>query len=95
MSGAPRRRIQPGSAPSLQNDNNSPSEKDRQRYALSLTVFWLRPMCASKKTVRKTVTTLGYRSSMPVDTPIFLLIFQRRRPPHSHSIVPGGFEVTS
>jgi hypothetical protein len=30
-------------------------EKDRQRYALHLTVFWLRLVCISKKTDKKTV----------------------------------------
>jgi hypothetical protein len=58
--GAPRRRIQPGPEPSLQNDNNSPCKKDRQRYALYLTVVWFRLARISKKTVRNTVSASGY-----------------------------------
>jgi hypothetical protein len=60
--GVPRRRIQPGSEPPLQNriDSTSPCEKDRQRYALHLTVLWFRLARISKKTVRNTVNVSGY-----------------------------------
>jgi hypothetical protein len=34
--------------------------KDRQRYALYLTVLWFRLACISTKTVRNTVNLSGY-----------------------------------
>ena len=37
-----------------------PYGKDRQRYALYLTVFWFWLACISKKTVRNTVNLSGY-----------------------------------
>jgi hypothetical protein len=41
--------------------NKPPYGKDRQRYALYLTVFWSPSMCTSEKTVRNTVNLSGYR----------------------------------
>lgn len=37
-----------------------PYEKDRQRYALYLTVFWFWLACISKKAVRNTVNLSDY-----------------------------------
>ena len=42
--------------------NKPPHGKDRQRYALNLTVFWFRLADISKKTVRNTVNLSGYRN---------------------------------
>jgi hypothetical protein len=42
--------------------NKPPYGKDRQRYALYLTVFWFRLADISKKTVRNTVNLSGYRN---------------------------------
>ncbi len=39
--------------------NKPPYGKDRQRYALYLTVFWFPSMCTSERTVKKTVKLSG------------------------------------
>jgi hypothetical protein len=52
------------------------SGKDRQRYALYLTVFWFRGMCTSKKTVRNTVNLSGYRKVKTLDASPILFFVQ-------------------
>jgi hypothetical protein len=55
--------------------NKPPYGKDRQRYALYLTVFWFSPMCTLEKTVRKTVKLSGYRRVKTLDSlPILFLV---------------------
>jgi hypothetical protein len=47
--------------------NKPPYGKDRQRYALYLTVFWFPSMCTSEKTVKNTVTLSGYQRVKTLD----------------------------
>jgi len=55
--------------------NKPPYRKDRQRYALYLTVFWFPPMCTSEKTVKNTVKLSDYqRVNTLAALPIIFLI---------------------
>jgi len=55
--------------------NKPANGKDRQRYALYLTVFWFPSMCTLEKTVRNTVKLSGYRRVKTLDAlPIFFLV---------------------
>jgi hypothetical protein len=55
--------------------NKPPYGKDRQCYALYLTVFWFPSMCTSEKTVRNTVNLSNYRRVKTFDAlPIFFLV---------------------
>ena len=56
--------------------NNPPYRKDRQRYALNLTVLWFRLACISKKTVRNTVNLYGYDSTNLLDLLLIPFVVQ-------------------
>jgi hypothetical protein len=55
--------------------NKPPYGKDRQRFALYLTVFWFPSMCTSEKTVKNTVKLSHYRRVKILDSlPILFLV---------------------
>jgi hypothetical protein len=53
------------------------TEKDRQRYALYLTVFWFWLACISKKTVRNTVNLPDYPAQICSTPYLFPLSFNQ------------------
>jgi hypothetical protein len=56
--------------------NKPPYGKDRQRYALYLTVFWFPSMCTSEKTVKNTVKLSCYRRVKTLDALQILFLVQ-------------------
>jgi hypothetical protein len=56
--------------------NKPPWRKDRQRYALQLTVFWFRLACISKKTVRNTVKLSAINGSNLLNAFLITFVFQ-------------------
>jgi hypothetical protein len=53
-----------------------PTDKDRQRYALYLTVFWFPSMCTSEKTVKNTVKLSSYLRVKTLDALQILFLAQ-------------------